>query len=112
MPRSATREMSTYALVMICSAAAASGACNSDEATWSAAVEALAASAHLDPNRFAMGFCAESLRRLAQIGHSRCAVAALEQFVASPRWKPPELAGQLGLSQDRYDYEQGLYVPR
>lgn len=110
MPRSATREMACYALTMICSAAAASGACTSDDATWSCAVHALAACAHADLNRFAMGFCAECLRRLAHTGKLACAAAALEEFVASPRWKPPELAGELRLSQDKYDYDQGLFL--
>ena len=70
----------------------------------------LAACAHADLNRFAMGFCAECLRRLAHTGKLACAAAALQEFVASPRWKPPELAGHLRLSQDRYDYDQGLFV--
>lgn len=84
--------MACYALTMVCSAAAASGACNADDATWSNAVDALAACAHTDLNRFAMGFAAECLRRLAQDGGLACAEEALERFVASPRWKPPELA--------------------
>lgn len=111
MPRSATREMACYALTMICSAAAASGACTSDDATWSEAVQVLSACAHVDINRFAMGFCAESLRRLAQNGRLHGAVSALEKFVASPRWKPPELAGHFrNIPQDKYDYGQGLFV--
>ena len=55
-------------------------------------MDALAACAHTDLNRFAMGFAAECLRRLAQDGGLACAEEALERFVASPRWKPPELA--------------------
>ena len=103
--------MACYALTMICSAAAASGACTSDIATWSVVVQALSACAHVDLNRFAMGFCAECLRRLAQNGRLDGAVSALEQFVASPRWKPPELSGHLrNLPQDKYDYDQGLFV--
>ena len=71
-----------------------------------------------DPNRFAMGMAAESLRRLAlpgARGQLQSAVDALSAFVASPRWKPPELAGHLYLdeayNQTAYDFNQGLFVP-
>ena len=109
MPRSATREMAAYALTMTCAAAGASGACTEDAATWTPAVEWLAAAAHTDLNRFSMGFAAECLHRLAE-GGLECAQHALDAFVASPRWKPPELAGHLRLTQDQYDYDQGLFV--
>ena len=40
--------------------------------------------AHADPNRFAMGFAAESLRRLAAPRLLSSAVEALDTFVVSP----------------------------
>jgi hypothetical protein len=73
------------------------------------------------------GFAAEALRRLALPTASaaaaaaagawhgsppqlECAATALNRFVASARWKPPEMAGAMGLRQDHYDYTQGLFV--
>ena len=69
------------------------------------------------------GFAAEALRRLALPAASaaagawhgsppqlECAATALDRFVASARWKPPEMAGAMGLRQDHYDYTQGLFV--
>jgi len=32
-------------------------------------------------------------------------------FVASERWKPPEMAAAMGIVQERYDPEQALFVP-
>ena len=118
MPRSATRELAVTSLLMTASACVRSGASGSDPASWEQAVGALASLSHADPNRFAMGFAAEGLRRLAGCsgdetqhpGKLQCAVQALERFVGCPRWKPPEMAGALGLVQEHYDFDQGLYV--
>jgi hypothetical protein len=70
MPRSAAREMAAYALVMVSSAAAASGASADDAATWAPTVQLLSDMAHADLNRWAAVLLAIPRRRQLPAGRS------------------------------------------